>query len=97
MEPQADERVAAAIADLAARLGVDPSQVTVTSHEPVTWSDGSLGCPAPGMLYTQALVPGVRLVLDVAGDAYEFHAAVGGPFRWCPDPVPPAGPGRAVR
>src|SRR5215203_3519258 len=38
-------RVAAAIADTATREGVDPAQVLVAAWSPVTWSDGSLGCP----------------------------------------------------
>ena len=41
--------------------------VTVVSYEDVTWPDGALGCPEPGMSYTQALVPGARLVLEADG------------------------------
>ena len=39
-------------ADAAERVGVAPDQVKVLSVESVTWSDGSLGCPEPGMMYT---------------------------------------------
>ena len=48
--------VAAAIADVARRERVDPSQVAVAAWSPVTWTDGSLGCPEKGMSYT----PGPR-------------------------------------
>lgn len=78
-------------ADLAAHLRVDPAQVTVVSTSEVTWRDGSLGCPEPGMMYTQALIPGIRTILEVAGKQYHYHS--GGkraPFR-CENPQPPVG------
>ena len=42
-------RVAAAIGDLASRESVAPEQAVVAAFTPVTWSDGSIGCPRPGM------------------------------------------------
>ncbi|MGW6200017.1 hypothetical protein ACWF0M_28005 [Kribbella sp. NPDC055110] len=76
--------------DLAKRLGVEAAQVTVVSSEDVTWPDGSLGCPEPGMYYTQALVPGNRTVLEAGGKQYSYHS--GGhraPFL-CEQPQPPS-------
>lgn len=61
-------------ADLANRLGVDPAQVTLVSSTEVTWPDGSLGCPKPGMHYTQALVPGAKIVLEANGTRYNYHS-----------------------
>jgi len=61
-------------ADLAKRLSVDAARVTLVSSEEVTWSDGSLGCPEPGMMYTQALVPGARIILEVDGTQYNYHS-----------------------
>jgi hypothetical protein len=78
-------------ADLTKRLGVDPAQVTVVSSAEVTWRDGSLGCPEPGMYYTQALVQGTRTILEVGGKQYHYHS--GGhraPFL-CENPQPPLG------
>lgn len=66
--------VAAAMADLAGHLGIAVEDVTVVSYEDVTWPDGALGCPQPGMSYTQALVPGTRLVLAADGVEYSYHA-----------------------
>jgi hypothetical protein len=51
--------------------------------EAVTWSDGSLGCPRPGQLYTQALVPGYRIVVEVDGTTYDYRAGRDGPVRLC--------------
>lgn len=85
------------IADAASGAGVDPSDVTVIAAEAVTWSDGSLGCPEPGMMYTQALVPGYRVVLEIDGEELHFHAAQDGQFTFCENPQPPADGGGADR
>lgn len=65
--------VAFAIADLAELIGVDPADIVVVSQEDVTWRDGSLGCPQPGMMYTQALVDGYKIILEVDGVQYPYH------------------------
>ncbi|WP_130385175.1 hypothetical protein [Kribbella sp. VKM Ac-2569] len=77
-------------ADLTKRLGVDAAQVTVVSSEDVTWPDGSLGCPEPGMRYTQALVPGNRTVLEVGGQQYNYHSGGHRPPFLCEQPQPPS-------
>jgi hypothetical protein len=88
-----DAAVEAAIADLAATADVDTAQVEVRTAERVTWSDGSLGCPEPGMMYTQALVPGYRIVLSVDGTEVAYHGAEGTVPARCEDPQPPSDPG----
>ena len=69
--------IEAAIADAAARFGVSEDEVAVAGALRVTWSDGSLGCPEPDTMYTQALVPGYLLTLEVAGERYAYHGANG--------------------
>ncbi len=67
--------------DLAQRLSVNSSQIELVSFQSITWPDGSLGCPQPGMLYTQALVEGYLIQLRAAGRVYEYHGArAGAPF-----------------
>jgi hypothetical protein len=86
-----EDEIALAIADAAAAAGVDASEVALVSAEMVTWSDGSIGCPEPGMVYTQALVDGYRIVVEVAGARVDYHGALGSaPFR-CDDPTPAVG------
>lgn len=63
-----------AVADLSKRLGVGPDEIEVVRVEEVVWRDGSLGCAEPGMMYTQALVDGSRVVLSTGGRSYEYHA-----------------------
>ncbi len=78
-------------AALASHLGVDQSQVTVVSSDEVTWRDGSLGCPEPGMFYTQALIPGTRTILEVAGKQYHYHSGGNRTPFLCENPQPPVG------
>ena len=78
----------AVIEEAAAGAGVDPADVEVLTAEAVTWSDGSIGCPEPGMAYTQALVPGYRVVVEIDGARLNFHSDASGEFRFCEDPIP---------
>lgn len=66
--------VETALTDLATRLELDQAEIEVVSVEEVTWRDGSLGCPEPGMFYTQALVDGTRIVLAARGRRYHYHS-----------------------
>ena len=79
--------VVAAIEDTARREGVPPEQVVVAAWSPVTWTDGSLGCPQEGMSYTQALVEGELLILRVGAELFQYHARTGGPFTYCATPT----------
>ena len=90
-----ESNVDIAVADLAARLDVDPSEIEIVSVEEVTWPDGSLGCPRPGMSYTQALVDGQLIVLAVDDTEYEYHSGRGGDPFYCPADraTPPAAGG----
>ncbi|HSF97862.1 MAG TPA: hypothetical protein VLA55_04135 [Ornithinibacter sp.] len=78
--------VAAAIADTASRANVAPDEVLIAAWSPVTWNDGSLGCPQKGMVYTQALVEGELLMLRVEQSLFQYHSARGGPFTYCAAP-----------
>jgi len=84
--PEHSHAVARAMADLAGRLEIDTDQIELVTEEPVTWSDGSIGCPEPGMSYTQALVEGYRIVLAVDDTEYRYHGATGGDPFLCERP-----------
>jgi hypothetical protein len=70
--------------EAAALTNVARKQLVIVRAEPVVWNDGSLGCPEPGMMYTQALVNGYWVVISVAGHTYDFRVGRGGSFRLCP-------------
>lgn len=74
--------------DAAQKLGVAPDALVVTKAEAVTWPDGSLGCPEPGMFYTQALVDGYWIVVEAGGQSLDYRVSGGGNFRICDQPQP---------
>ncbi len=76
--------VQSARAHAARTTGLAPSELVIESATRVIWPDGSLGCPEPGMVYTQALVPGYRIRVR-AGDALlDYHASARGELVLCP-------------
>ena len=92
-----ERAVNAARADAARRTGVAAESRALISAEGVTWSDGSLGCPQPGMMYTQALVPGYRVRLRGPNCEMVYHTSTSGALVLCPagravDPLPGASP-----
>jgi hypothetical protein len=87
--------IEAALDDAANRSTTARADIKVVSEDAVTWPDGSLGCPQPGMLYTQALVPGYRIVLQAGEQTLNYHAMSRGRPVFCPAsrvtaPVPAA-------
>ena len=87
--PGLQDAVTVAVADAAGVAGVSEDAIAVLVAETVTWPDGSLGCPEPGMTYTQALVDGYRIDLEVGGARVTYHGALGSPPFRCRDPEPP--------
>ncbi len=75
-------------ADLRARRG-DDGEARLVRAESVTWPDGALGCPAPGITYTQALVPGYQVVFEADGGRWDYRVGAGGAFRLCGATVTP--------
>ncbi len=73
--PQVDEKSAeqAAIQTLAKTYNIASDQVTVVSTEPVTWPNGCLGVVIPGVMCTNIVTPGYRVILQAKGQQYEFH------------------------
>lgn len=74
------------VADAAARLGVDPSAVTIVSAQAQTFADASLGCPKPGEMYTQAIVEGYQVIVGVNGRQLDYRGSGPGRFRICENP-----------
>lgn len=63
--------------------GVSASTMRVLRAESVTWPDGSLGCPEPGMQYTQALVPGYWVEIAVGDDTLDYRLSEQGGMKLC--------------
>lgn len=74
------------VADAATRLGVDPSDVRIVSARAETFSDGSLGCPKAGEMYTQALVDGYQVIAEVDGTQLDYRGSAPNQFKLCERP-----------
>ena len=70
--------------DLASRLDIDVENIKIRVARQITWRSGAIGCPKPGMNYTQALVPGVLILMDVDGKTYGYHAQQNQKPFYCP-------------
>lgn len=81
----------AILADAAQRSATPAESLEVVTAAAVTWSDGSLGCPEPGMFYTQALVDGYQVVIDTGEQQLDYRVGSGGSFRLCENPTAPGG------
>lgn len=74
--------------DLARRALVKHDAITVLSATEQQWPDGAMGCPQPGTMYTQMIVPGYRVVLQANGDRYAYHSDRRGNFVVCSNGMP---------
>ena len=79
-----NQQITGATKDLADRIGVAADVITVKDARSVQWGSGAMGCPKPGMNYTQALVPGIRLLLEANGTMYYYHGETGKSLFYCP-------------
>ncbi|MCI0556529.1 MAG: hypothetical protein L0287_36770 [Anaerolineae bacterium] len=73
--PQTDLTPAeqAAISRLSSTLNLSLEEISVVSTEAVEWPDGCLGVQRPGMMCTQAIVPGYRIILQANDEQFEFR------------------------
>jgi hypothetical protein len=88
-----DALLAKVVADAAALAGVDPAEVVVVSTEAVTWNDGSLGCPKPGVMYIQQVIQGYRVVVEAGGKRFDYRAGSSGEPKRCEGSLPGGGSG----
>lgn len=84
----AETLVDLAKADLAQRLTIEISAITLVSYEEVVWPDSSLGCPQPGMAYLQVPKDGSRIVLAFEGTTYDYHGGGGRDPFLCEQTLP---------
>ena len=79
-----NEQIEISKKDLAQRLDVPADSVVLSGARRVTWRSGALGCPEPGMSYTEALVPGTVIYLQVDNMIHAYHAKFGSKPFYCP-------------
>jgi hypothetical protein len=71
----------AAVAAAAGAEAASTAELVVASA--VTWPDGSLGCPEPGLVYPQMVTPGYHLVFATGDAQYDVRASEAGEVRLC--------------
>ncbi len=54
------------------------ANIKLMSYSSEDFSDSSLGCPQPNMMYTQVITPGYILTLDAGGTTYIYHTNLAG-------------------
>ncbi len=63
----------AAVAALAKNLGLHPSQIKVVSTEAVEWPDSCLGVSVEGIMCSQVVTSGYKIILEANGKQVEYH------------------------
>ena len=79
-----NDQIVFSIKDLARRQGKEEDSIVLVAVRQVTWRSGALGCPKHGVSYTQALVPGVLIILTSGQENFSYHASRSGEPFYCP-------------
>ena len=75
--PPSKKLVRQAKEDLAGRLNISVDEIEMVEAQAVIWPDSSMGCPKPGMVYTQVQHDGMIIRLRVGDHIYEYHSGGG--------------------
>jgi len=78
----------AVLADAAARTGVAVADIAVVGAAAVTWPNGALGCPQPGMMYTDMIVPGYHVIVEAGGRRLDYRFGMNVAPSLCENPPP---------
>jgi hypothetical protein len=93
--PAVEKFVSLSKNDLATRLQINASEISLVRAEPIVWLNAALGCPRPGKVYPQGRVPGYRVWLNAQGKEYLYHTDFHGQVILCPE-LNPDVPGPAT-
>jgi hypothetical protein len=65
----------------ALKIELNRPDLVLVAIEPREWPDTSLGCPRPGGVYAQVVVPGYAIILSTPDGSrtWELHTAAAGP------------------
>jgi len=82
--PAAEKAVELAMQDLSQVEDIPQDAIRLVSVDRMEWSDASLGCPEPDMVYAQVITPGFLVVLEAEGEVFEYHTDTGRFVVMCP-------------
>lgn len=74
----ASTAITVAVVDLARQLSVTQDQIHVGQVERVMWSDSCLGVRRAGETCAMRTTPGYRVILEAAGQRYQYHTDLKG-------------------
>lgn len=74
--------------DASSRTGIAIASIEVLRAQFVQWSDGALGCPEPGMMYTQAIELGYWVELRAGDRTLDYRLTERGYFKLCESAFP---------
>jgi hypothetical protein len=83
--PPVEKFVTLSIKDLANRLQIDASKISLVRTENTVWPNAALGCPRPGKVYPPGRVPGYRVWLNAEDQEYLYHTDYNGQIVLCPE------------
>lgn len=66
-------QVMAAIQEVSKKYNLPADQIKYVSSEAVTWPSGCLGVVIPGVMCTDVMTPGFRIILTANGQQFEVH------------------------
>jgi hypothetical protein len=81
--PDSQAAIVAVQQAAAAQVGASPADVHVEQVEAHQWGDSSLGCPRPGLQYSQVVTDGYLIVVTAAGKTLEYHSDARGRVVLC--------------
>jgi hypothetical protein len=72
---------------LAQHLGVQPGALSLLRSDPREWPSTALGCPDPGQVYAEYIVPGFLMEFSDGSTSYAVHTSLserpGEPMVYC--------------
>jgi hypothetical protein len=63
----------AAVQAVATKYSIPVEQIQIVSTEAITWPTGCLGVVVPGVMCTDVVTPGFRIMLSANGQQFEIH------------------------
>ena len=72
-----EQAVRLAMLTLSQSLQLSETDMVVEKMTPVQWSDTSLGCPQPGMMYAQMISEGFKIIIKVDDKVFPVHTGNG--------------------
>jgi hypothetical protein len=82
--PPVEKFVSLSKSELADRLKIEATEITLLKTKESLWPNAALGCPEPGKVYAQGKVPGYQIWLEANNVEYIYNTDLSGQIIFCP-------------